>query len=499
MMGSWSLKRKPARTVPALAITIAALSVAVLIPGGASARTGLEGICDAPTYVQGLGMACPDRDGLYTIAFEDGTLSRSHGPDLFSGAWAKAVPAFGSVLRNPVCVKNARSQYHHKALYVHAQDQPDRYGQFLGEIRSMVKKSNGFLYEESKAKGRPLQYRTHCTPSGAISVDTVRAEISSTRRDTLPIAQDYITVVNAVRRAGYTNPFAKYWIYYDGRYPGGAPIGGVASGALDDDRLLAENWNNFGPGYGVYYGLSGDLGASVMMHEDAHTMGAVAVTSPNSSKGFHCNDGQDIMCYQDGGSASDAFTNNVCSRMQFDCNKNDYFNPKPPKGSYLAAQWNLGSPLNRFFQGCLYRTGHLTGAGGPEAGSLVADQAREFGDLTLAKFSIKTACRGDIYALSGAVSPLPKETDDAVGLTPHTQLPFGVILGDRVVPSLPVVDSAVTEVAHPDFDICFYNGKTLIRCDTELGTDQGKVPVKATRAVIGAKEAVTGIYVFSAI
>jgi len=92
-------------------------------------------------------------------------------------------------------------------------------------------------------------------------------------------------------------------------------------------------------------------------------MGAVQPSAPNATvKEFtdgqkHCRDSQtigkggtDIMCKSDG--QGEVF-GNACPGFypfHFDCNNDDYFNPKPSPGSYLATHWNLGSPLNRFIK-----------------------------------------------------------------------------------------------------------------------------------------------------
>ncbi|MEK9175829.1 MAG: hypothetical protein AAB520_00115, partial [Patescibacteria group bacterium] len=60
--------------------------------------------------------------------------------------------------------------------------------------------------------------------------------------------------------------------------------------------------------------------------------------------------GTDIMCKSDG--VGEVF-GNACSGFypfHFDCNNDDYFNPKPSPNSYLATHWNLGSTLNRFIK-----------------------------------------------------------------------------------------------------------------------------------------------------
>ena len=77
-------------------------------------------------------------------------------------------------------------------------------------------------------------------------------------------------------------------------------------------------------------------------------------SSPHSTQpaGFshprygHCWQGADVMCYVEDGGASHAMQYD-CPRVggaipqAYDCGRDDYFNPAPPAGSYLATHWNV--------------------------------------------------------------------------------------------------------------------------------------------------------------
>jgi hypothetical protein len=53
------------------------------------------------------------------------------------------------------------------------------------------------------------------------------------------------------------------------------------------------------------------------------------------------------MCYPDGSSGSQPYTSSVCGFIggaipqTYDCGHNDYYNPDPAAGSYLATHWNI--------------------------------------------------------------------------------------------------------------------------------------------------------------
>ena len=86
------------------------------------------------------------------------------------------------------------------------------------------------------------------------------------------------------------------------------------------------------------------------MHENAHNQGAVQYSSPQSTgSGGHCSQGHDVLCYApDGGDRNQVLSIACADRVHFDCEGDDYFDPSPEPGEYLATHWNLGSPLNRF-------------------------------------------------------------------------------------------------------------------------------------------------------
>jgi hypothetical protein len=92
-----------------------------------------------------------------------------------------------------------------------------------------------------------------------------------------------------------------------------------------------------------------------LLHEMTHNMGGVQWGAPHSSQPAgqsnytysHCWDGRDVMCYQDGPNMSHAYSASVCAAtggampQTYDCGQDDYFNPAPQAGSYLATHWNV--------------------------------------------------------------------------------------------------------------------------------------------------------------
>ena len=79
-----------------------------------------------------------------------------------------------------------------------------------------------------------------------------------------------------------------------------------------------------------------------------HNLGGVQDSAPNSSRGGHCIDQYDVMCYSDSPYYPAMQNPNPCpvDKSRFDCGHNDYFHTNPAPGSYLANFWN--SANNRF-------------------------------------------------------------------------------------------------------------------------------------------------------
>ena len=85
------------------------------------------------------------------------------------------------------------------------------------------------------------------------------------------------------------------------------------------------------------------------MHENAHNMGAVQDTAPYATGVGHCNDGQDIMCYPDGGPTSSYRIRPGCEDyVRYDCYKDSYFDTNTEPGDWLRTHWNIGWSGNNF-------------------------------------------------------------------------------------------------------------------------------------------------------
>jgi len=456
-------------------VAVAAVGLAgTVLPVGAIREPAPD--CGPEIYVPAVGPACLQANGLYRVTLPDGYVSETHGPDLVTeihDAWV-----FGSVKqRNPSCIKNRQTEPHIQMLYVKPSDRPDRYSQMVPEIQKMIRMVNGFLYSEAREFDRTALYRMACS-GGEVSI--LKVEVP------LPANQlDYFSAMLAIRRAGYANPMAKYWAWVD-RVPEQGGAAGVA-GVISDDELSADNSANYGPHYHIDYNLTGASGASVIMHEGSHNLGAVQNSAPNSTLAGHCIDDSDVMCYPDGGPRGDkaSFKINVCSEPHYDCKHNDYFNPLPKKSNYLWDHWNLASPLNRYLAWCSYKTGVMSLAAQGQNADVAGSNAPGWGAATKT-VSIPTSCRGSKFALSAFHSPLPPQSDQVMGLHPGTQFNGGR-----------PENGFVNQRAPADVNVCFYKNSKKLKCFQSEDEETGTVPADATKATITLNQGVDAIWVFS--
>jgi hypothetical protein len=132
---------------------------------------------------------------------------------------------------------------------------------------------------------------------------------------------------------------------------------GQAEIVHDADTKVSPSPHDTGPRYASIYSLSSSS-AGGLMHEFGHLIGAVQCSAPHSTcpageRGHHhCFEEQDLMCLVDGGSyfAQGGTIVDRCPTAstlaaRWDCGRDDYFNPDPAPGSYLATHWNTYDSL----------------------------------------------------------------------------------------------------------------------------------------------------------
>lgn len=388
------------------------------------------GACDTLEDVPLQGPSCRVPGG-WAVYFEDGSWTLTHGPDAMEDPASPTSSTTGNPdPLPPVCVANPATQFHSQAIYAVPADQPDRSSTYVANVRKYVGQANAHLRAEGAAEGRTLNYKFRCDATDVVTVSVVRLSVSTS-------TANFSSIVSDLRAKGFSSSFAKYWVWYDGDMTDVCGQGSIFNDATGSGANANNNGNEFA--------LTYRCGWTTMMHENGHNMGAVQLSAPHSSGGWHCNDGYDIMCYADGGSTS-AYTTSPCYYLRsFDCKKDDYFDPTPPAGSYLANNWNIGATYNRFLE-------FDTTCDAVVTGWVHETQTRSY--------DVPPGCAGKRYTLAGGR--------------------VNVVVTDTVVPS-------------SDLDVCWSNGATQIRCDRRAGPEYGTIPPTATRVqvVLGTRGAPT--------
>lgn len=428
------------RRLPYVALAIAS---ALLVPIAPSAAAT---VCEAPVEIANVGLACPRADGLFEVVGRDGrSLGFTHGYDAAPAPDVAAAPP--SV--DPVCVP-AGTAYSMRVVYARASNVPDRYATMAPQIRDMVKQANGYVVASANSAtggSLPVKLRVQCSGS-TIVVDNQALPTALSSRS-------FGTVVDDLTARGYTNGQMKYWVWHDDGSSAPFGCGGVGH-IYNDDRPGAENWNNGNGGalFAVTFACTGLSGGEVMLHENSHNMGAVQKSAPQSTdpagshgNGWHCWDGLDIMCYNDGAPRGSWYTTGVCSTKVYDCGNNDYFHPSPAAGSYLATKWNVAGAANRFVVrgGCA-----LAASGELIVGTPPGYDGVGIFNYNLARAPIPSACWEKPFVLTGASAGYVTSTPSSA----------------------------------QDFDVCMESDTARLACWGTAGGDEGTIPTGTTRASI---------------
>ncbi|MBM6405163.1 RICIN domain-containing protein [Phycicoccus sp. CSK15P-2] len=195
---------------------------------------------------------------------------------------------------------------------------------------------------------------------------------------------DFSGVNRELASKGYDRKDRKYVLWVDDKTYCG--IGGFTG----DDSKSASNRSNFGPSYGR--SDSGCWSASTAAHELGHNLGAVNNSAPNTSRGGHCVDEYDIMCYSD--APYNPPMRYVCTDRAFDrlldCNHDDYYSAEPSPGSYLATHYNVADNtfLIRGDGGDGDGDGGGGGGGGGDTTAPPAPEGLQSADVTATAFTV---------------------------------------------------------------------------------------------------------------
>jgi hypothetical protein len=230
-----------------------------------------------------------------------------------------------------------------KLVYVYAADQPDRFGQYASLIQTDAK-AIAETVAATSGGAKTLRFDTG-TDAGAgyVDVATVRLPQALSYYQSLSASARSAAVKAAIPSSVRVSGVAHYAVYADGLY-GNDWVAGIAEMYVDE-RKSASNNNNLNNLWAFVWGDGGATFSSshrtTLLHEITHTLGGVQRNAPHGTTNGHCSDVRDVMCYDDGGLKAGQAMVQACSTVQYDCNGEDYFNPAPAAGSYLASNWNV--------------------------------------------------------------------------------------------------------------------------------------------------------------
>lgn len=245
----------------------------------------------------------------------------------------------------PLCVTDVAREHYAVPVYGRYEGGPDRYEEMAPKIREAVVNVNNAFYRETVEQfGIEARLKVLCEP-GPTGLEMVVATL------VVPVGS---SVGAALHDQGFSDGHARHWVYVNGSGRGAATLQG------DDSPGLANAHN-----HRHAHAVVSNMGLTDWLHEILHTMGAVQKSAPHSLGGYHCSDGPDIMCYDDRDEdpvgmlqghnlqyykdlATNRYDPTAClgEPYQIDCHHDDYYNPTPPEGSYLATHWNLAAPAN---------------------------------------------------------------------------------------------------------------------------------------------------------
>jgi hypothetical protein len=259
-----------------------------------------------------------------------GTDDCSHGPDgPAPGAPTETVTPLdftGTSGPSPVfCFGSGTDGARVQVVYVRYQGTEDRYDEFRDSMRQWAADVDDIV-ADSALGTRGIRRVRFVTDSGC-NVSVARAVI--------PAGSG---VGAGLKPLGFNRSDRKYLVFLDTTRQGGCGYAGVPT----DDQPGSSNEANYGPTFAVAKSTCG-WNAHTAAHELTHTIGAVQLSAPNSSGGYHCTDEYDVMCYSDEPDhppLTYECTPNTTYERLLDCHHDDYFHTAPSSGSYLANHWN---------------------------------------------------------------------------------------------------------------------------------------------------------------
>src|SRR4051812_18098409 len=251
------------------------------------------------------------------------------------------------------------SQPQFKVVYAYAADRPDRFAGWKDALQANVAVVERFLSaQDGGTKALRFDMGTRCGPQ---YVDIQVVPLPGPRSS---YADNFGAISGAVDRALGAAAGPRDAIVLADGLSGGSREYGLGETVMGASGEVhgASNVHNRGGLTSVLFSRDGAAAPGAakwgwwpegFLHEMTHNLGAVQWGAPHSTEPRgqtlpqygHCWQGADVMCYAEDAGAAHAMQQD-CGGLpgaipqNYDCGRDDYFNPAPAAGSYLATHWN---------------------------------------------------------------------------------------------------------------------------------------------------------------
>src|SRR4051794_7722149 len=246
-----------------------------------------------------------------------------------------------------------------KGVYAYAPHRPHPFARWEDALQANVAIVQRFLSaQDGGTKGLRFDMGTACGPQ---YVDIQSVQLPGARA---AYADNFSAISNAVQRAlGPAGGPRNAIVLADG-LSGSAQEYGLGETVMGStgERQGSANIHNRGGLTSIVFSRDGAAAPGGarwgwwpegFLHEMTHNLGAVQWGAPHSTQPLggsspqygHCWQGADVMCYVEDGGAAHGMQQDCAGLpgaipQNYDCGRDDYFNPAPAAGSYLATHWN---------------------------------------------------------------------------------------------------------------------------------------------------------------
>jgi hypothetical protein len=269
-------------------------------------------------------------DRVYCTHGEDEAPPAGDGQLDTESSGARIAAESSSPALRALCIDDGVSGPRTQLIYVHRNDRPNRLAELLPTFRRLAAEMDLIFDQSARKTGGSLRVRFVTDANCRVDVQPLSASPNA--------IAGFGSLIQRLDQAGYNALDRKYLMLVDASVFCG--VGTYAGGSnADDPGTEAHDFT----GYARVDLPCWDAGS--MAHEISHTMGAVQNSAPNTSRGGHCIDEWDVMCYSD--EPYHPRMRFVCEDggqdFRLDCGNNDYFAAHPNPGSYLTRNWNMAN------------------------------------------------------------------------------------------------------------------------------------------------------------